>query len=112
MRIIAFEPGQGNDITQYGSKGFTFSPLTRAGEGGVAIVHLAAGGEIGRHPATVGQLLVIVSGRGRVSGHDGVWQPIEAGQAVLWSAGEEHTTQAEETIIAVVVDLDQVAARP
>ncbi len=112
MRIIDFEPERGRDIAQHGSRGFRFSPLTRVGAGGVAVVHVAAGGEIGRHPATVDQLLVVVSGRGRVSGHDGVWQPVGAGQAVLWSAGEEHTSRADEPIIAVVVEVGQVAAGP
>lgn len=39
---------------------------------------VAAGGEIGRHPATRDQLFVVVAGKGSVCGGDGVWQPIEA----------------------------------
>ena len=43
-------------------------------------------------------------------GGDGLWQPIAAGQAALWVAGEEHTTRADEPLVAVVVEVSQVPA--
>jgi quercetin dioxygenase-like cupin family protein len=73
-------------------------------------MQVAAGGEIGRHPATVDQLFVVVSGRGSVCGGEGVWQSIEAGQAALWAAGEIHTTRADEPLVAIVVEVSQVPA--
>jgi quercetin dioxygenase-like cupin family protein len=109
VRIIAYPFEQGRDITDFGSSGVTFSPLTRIGPGGVAVMRVAAGGEIGRHPATVDQLFVVVSGRGSVCGHDGVWEQIGAGEAAFWAAGEEHTTRAEEPLVAVVVEAGQEA---
>jgi quercetin dioxygenase-like cupin family protein len=98
------------EVTSFGSSGVVFSPLTRTDHGGVAIMRVAAGGEIGRHPATVDQLFVVVSGRGSVCGGEGVWQPIQAGQAALWVAGEMHTTRADEMLVAIVVEASQVPA--
>ena len=111
MWIVSYGAQQGTEITMFGSSGVRFSPLTRTDNGGVAIMRVAAGGEIGRHPATVDQLFVVISGRGSVCGGEGVWQSIEAGQAALWMAGEEHTTRADEPLVAVVVEMSQVPAR-
>jgi len=74
------------------------------------VLRVAAGGEIGRHPASVDQLFLVIAGRGSVCGGDGVWHPIEAGQAALWAAGEEHTTRADEPLVAIVVETPQVPA--
>jgi quercetin dioxygenase-like cupin family protein len=108
MRIIAYASQPGTVVSSFGSTGVSFSPLTRSDRGGVAVMRVAAGGEIGRHPATVDQLFVVVAGRGSVCGEEGVWQPVEAGQAVLWAAGEEHTTRADEQLIAIVIEVSQV----
>ena len=107
MRIITYPMEHGRDVTDFGSSGVSFCPLTRIGRGGVAVMRVAAGGEIGRHPATVDQLFVVVAGRGSVCGHDGAWEPIAAGQAAFWAAGEEHTTRADEQLVAVVVEVSQ-----
>ncbi|GAA0912386.1 cupin domain-containing protein [Virgisporangium aurantiacum] len=107
MRIMTYPVEQGRDITDFGSSGVKFCPLTRIGRGGVAVMHVAAGGEIGRHPATVDQLFVVVAGRGSVCGHDGVWEPIATGKAAFWAAGEEHTTRADEPLVAVVIEVSQ-----
>ena len=68
------------------------------------LLHTSAGGQIGRHPAVGDQFFLVVSGRGEVSGGDGVWQPITAGQAAVWSVCERHSTRAEEPLVAVVVE--------
>jgi quercetin dioxygenase-like cupin family protein len=107
MRIIACGPGR--EITDFGSRGVRFTGLTRIGDGGVAVLRVAAGGEIGRHPAGHDQLFVVVAGRGSVCGGDGVWHRIEAGQAALWTAGEVHTTRADEPLTAIVIEAPQVS---
>ena len=68
------------------------------------MLRVAAGGEIGRHPAVGDQLLLVLSGRAAVCGGDEVWHDITAGQAVLWDAGEEHTTRAYEDLVALSVE--------
>jgi mannose-6-phosphate isomerase-like protein (cupin superfamily) len=110
MRIIGYGAVQGREVSDFGSRGVRFTGLTRTGDGGVAVLRVAAGGEIGRHPAGADQLFVVIAGRGGVCGGDGVWHPIEAGQAALWTAGEEHTTRADEPLVAIVVETPQVPA--
>ena len=57
MHVIDFGPEQGAPITEYASRGATAQPLAHgAGETHVSAVHLEAGGEIGPHPAGIGQL--------------------------------------------------------
>jgi quercetin dioxygenase-like cupin family protein len=104
---MAYPVEQGREVTDFGSSGVRFSPLTRIGRGGVAVMHVAAGGAVGRHPATVDQLFVVVAGRGSVCGHDGVWEPIATGEAAFWAAGEEHATRADEPLVAVVIEMGQ-----
>ena len=94
----------GRAVTAYGSVGLTAEALVRADAAAVTVLRVAAGGEIGRHPAPVDQMFVVVGGRGSVQGGDGPWQPVEAGQVVLWPAGEEHTTRAGEDLTAFVLE--------
>ena len=65
MHVIDFGPEQGAPITEYASRGATAQPLAHgAGETHVYAVHLEAGGEIGPHPAGIGQLFLVVAGSG------------------------------------------------
>jgi quercetin dioxygenase-like cupin family protein len=94
MQIFDVEPGR--EVTRYGSVSVHATGLLRHDAVAVAVTMLrvAPGGEIGRHPAPVEQLFVIVAGSGEVCGGDGVWQNVHTGQWVAWGAGEEHTTRA------------------
>jgi len=96
-------------VTQFGSRGLTARHLVRGEDLAVTVLRVEADGEIGRHPATVDQLFIVVAGRGAVCGGDGRWQPIASGEAVLWTAGEPHTTRADEALVAVVVEMASLA---
>ena len=82
----------------------TIAPLTAPGAAQAAIFRLAPGGRIARHPATVAQVLAVLEGDGHVSGGDGTFEPIAAGEAVFWSAGEEHETVSDGGLTAVVLE--------
>ena len=90
--------------------GVTIAPLTTPLAAGTpvqaAIFRLARSGRIARHPATVPQILAVLEGAGRVSGADGQFQPIAAGEAVFWSAGEDHETETEDGLTALVLEAD------
>jgi quercetin dioxygenase-like cupin family protein len=75
----------------------------------VDVVRLAAGGSIGRHPTQLWQVLLVVSGSGWVSGASGDRRTLRAGEAALWSPGEDHASGSDEGLTAVVV---QCRARP
>jgi hypothetical protein len=104
MRIIEFGADLARSVARYGSRGLRAQSLIRAGGLAVTILRVDAGGEIGRHAAVDDQLFVVVAGRGAVSGNDGVWHPIMAGQAAAWVDGEHHATRADEDLVAVVVE--------
>ena len=90
--------------------GVTVAPLTaRPGSGSpvqAAIFRLAANGRLHRHPATLPQVLAVLEGSGRVSGSDGEFQPIGPGEAVFWLAGEEHETETDTGLTALILEAD------
>jgi quercetin dioxygenase-like cupin family protein len=101
MKILTIDPARAHEVDAYGSQGFA---LTHIAAGNVRLSHavLAPGGRIGRHPASQQQLLLVIDGGGEVSGEDGVFHPITAGQAALWQAGEEHETRSEAGLTAMI----------
>lgn len=88
--------------------GVTVAPLTPPLWAGApvqaAVFRLAAGGRIGRHPATVPQILAVLEGSGRVSGPDGEFDAIERGEAVFWAEGEVHEAETDEGMTALVLE--------
>jgi quercetin dioxygenase-like cupin family protein len=86
----------------------TVAPLTAPLRTGVpvqtAIFRIAAGGRIARHPATVPQLLAVLDGAGEVSGADREFQELAAGEAVFWSAGEDHETRSASGLTALIIE--------
>ncbi len=69
-----------------------------------AVFRVAPGGRIARHPATYPQILAVLDGSGEVSGAGGVAEPIKAGEAVFWPAGEEHETKTAVGLTALIVE--------
>lgn len=84
------------------------APLSRAISQGsafqAAVFRVDPGGRIARHPATCAQILAVLDGSGEVSGADGVDEPIAAGEAVFWSAGEEHETKTAVGLTALIIE--------
>ena len=95
--------------------GVTVAPLTaRPGSGcpvKAAIFRLAPNGRLKRHPAKLPQILAVLEGSGRVSGSDSKFQPIGPGEAVFWSAGEEHETETDTGLTALVLEADGLEPR-
>ena len=104
MRIIRFDPDvSGRELTAFGSSGVLFSVLARSsGEGQSICFQVEPGGGIGRHPAAVPQLFVVVEGDGWVKAGEEEAR-VEAGQAVLWEAGEDHESGAGPNGMTVIV---------
>ena len=99
--------------------GVTIAPLTPPVSQGspfqAAVFRLAPGGRIARHPATYPQILAVLDGSGEVSGSDGRAEPIGAGEAVFWHAGEEHETKSAAGLTALILEgesLDRFRERP
>ncbi|HEX6664540.1 MAG TPA: cupin domain-containing protein [Gaiellaceae bacterium] len=98
--------------------GVTVAPLLRSISQGspfqAGVFRVAPGGRIARHPASYPQILAVLEGYGTVSGASGVDEPIEAGEAVFWQAGEEHETKTAEGLMALIIEGDglEVFRRP
>jgi quercetin dioxygenase-like cupin family protein len=88
----------------------TVAPLSRSIFAGApfqaAVFRVAPGGRLARHPASYPQILAVLEGSGAVSGPSGVDEPIEAGEAVFWQAGEEHETKTEAGLTALIIEGD------
>ncbi len=105
MEILSFDGPARRPVRAHGSVGVTAQALFRGESVVVTVLRVAAGGEVGRHPAPVDQLLVVTEGRGAVRAGDGDWESVGAGQMVLWRAGEEHTSRAVDDLTAVVIEM-------
>jgi quercetin dioxygenase-like cupin family protein len=105
VEILDFRQVAGRPVQAHGSVGVVARSVVRGAGGAVTVLHVEAGGEVGRHPAPVDQLLVVVAGRARVQAGAGDWVDLAAGQAVVWGAGEEHVTRAAAALTALVVEM-------
>jgi GrpB-like predicted nucleotidyltransferase (UPF0157 family)/quercetin dioxygenase-like cupin family protein len=104
MRLFRFDEEVSLPIAQFGSR-FRAGPLT--GDDArvrVQVMHLPPNGLIGRHRARTQQLFAVVTGHGRVSGHDRRSRTIGQGYAALWDPGEEHDASSDEGLTAVCVE--------
>lgn len=88
--------------------GVTISPLTATLAKGspvqAAIFHIGPEGSIPRHAAAAPQIIVIIEGRGEVSGASGTLEAVEEGDAVFFAEGEEHETRTSGGMVALIVE--------
>ncbi|GAA2594674.1 hypothetical protein GCM10010435_87140 [Winogradskya consettensis] len=105
MEIVSFDGVVGRAVEAFGSAGVTAQALFRGEAVAVTVLRVAAGGEIGRHAAAVDQVFVVMAGHGFVQAGEGDAEPVRAGQAVVWRAGEEHATTAVEDITAMAIEM-------
>ena len=105
MRIIDVGRETGDDLDSHDTTGAVLTRLAVAfDEAHLNVVHLDAGGELGRHPAGTPQLLLVMSGEASVAGGDGERVTISAGQAAIWEAGEDHDTRATTPVSALIIE--------
>jgi GrpB-like predicted nucleotidyltransferase (UPF0157 family)/quercetin dioxygenase-like cupin family protein len=104
VQVFRFDAQIAMPITRFGSLA-RVAPLTAPdGRVGVQVLHLPPDGLVGRHPAAVQQLFAVVAGNGWVTGDDGRRHEVGPGDAVVWSAGEEHESGSDDGMVAVVVE--------
>lgn len=91
-------------------EGVTVSPLSASLQMGAsvqaAVFRVAANGRIVRHAANVPQILAVFAGSGRVSGADGEFQEIAAGEAVFWHKGEQHETETDTGLTVLILEAE------
>jgi quercetin dioxygenase-like cupin family protein len=99
---VAFEPSE--ELLDRVSVAPLSRPMTQGSAFQAAVFRVESGGRIARHPATYPQILAVLEGSGEVSGAHGVDEPIAAGEAVFWSAGEEHETKTAVGLTALIIE--------
>jgi hypothetical protein len=105
MRLFRFDPEIARSIDQYGSEGLKFAPVVGVdAHVHIGCMHLEAGGRVGRHPAPIPQLFLVVGGEGWVSGEDGERVPIQPGRAAYWEASESHEAGTFTGMTAIVIE--------
>lgn len=105
MKILSIDTVASLETTAYGSSGVRRVRVHGGGgPASVNIMHLAAGGRLGRHVAPVPQLLIVTSGQGWASGTDCEPKPLAQGQAACWAAGEEHETWTDTGMTVLIVE--------
>ena len=81
------------------------APISERSPFQAAVFRFAPGGRIARHSAgSHSQVLAVLEGSGEVSGASGVDEPIEAGEAVFWRAGEEHELKTTGGLTALIIE--------
>jgi mannose-6-phosphate isomerase-like protein (cupin superfamily) len=107
MRIFSFAAEDGRKLEEYQSSGVRFARILRdvSTPASIGCMYLEPYGVIGRHPAHMDQLFLIVKGSGVVSGAGEKMVPVKAGRAVFWRQGEVHETRAGESgLVAIVIE--------
>ena len=110
MERLSFRESE-RRIERFGSREFGIKRLGRLADGQVVCVRLGAGGLVGRHVATIAQLFAVIEGDGWVAGGERRREPIAAGEAVVFAAGEEHESGTETGLVALVVESASLDAR-
>ena len=105
LKVLDFSADRSLAISGFGSRAASAVPLTLpAGDAHVVCLRLGAVCLLGRHPASVDQLFVVVDGAGWAKGADGERIPVSAGTAIHWDAGEEHESGSDSGLTAIVVE--------
>jgi quercetin dioxygenase-like cupin family protein len=75
-----------------------------SGQTRVTCLSVEPGGVIGEHPASGGQLFLVVAGAGWVSGPDGRRLAVQAGQGVRWDPEERHASGTDTGFTAIALE--------
>ncbi len=103
MQRFSFDDA-GIPIDRFGSRAANVKHLSRAPH--LVMLRLGPGGLIGGHPAGGDQLFLVVQGDGWVRVEDGEPEPIAAGEAALWGAGEWHESGSDGGMTAIVLEAE------
>jgi quercetin dioxygenase-like cupin family protein len=111
MQVLSERASRLENVSTYESNRTTAVRLADGhGEAHVYLLQFEAGGAVGRHEAGYGQLFIVLTGHGWVSGHDGLRAEIGAGDVVLFDRGEQHAKGSDTGMLAVMVQVRDLAA--
>lgn len=113
MKIFRTDVGVANLIHQHESQNAAITHLLEnIGEATINAIYLGMNGVLGKHEAHHDQLFVIVSGRGWVQSGDDEPIAVRTGQAILWQAGELHTSGTHHGMVGIVIESEKLELSP
>jgi quercetin dioxygenase-like cupin family protein len=111
VQLLSERASRHEKVSTYESHGTSAVRLAHGhGEAHAYLLQFEAGGAIGRHEAGYGQLFVVLTGRGWVSGHDGRRAGLGPGDVVLFDRGEHHAKGSDTGMTAVMVQVRDLSA--
>jgi quercetin dioxygenase-like cupin family protein len=111
VQVLSEHASRLENVLTYEARGTSAVRLAAGyGEAHAYLLQFEAGGAIGRHEAGYGQLLIILTGQGWVSGHDGFRAEVAVGDVVLFDRGEQHAKGSDTGMTAVMVQVRDLAA--
>lgn len=104
MQVIALGNYPGAAIAKYESKGAVVARIADLdARSAASVIRLAPHGVLGRHPAPIPQLMVVIQGEGAICGEDPGSIAVRPGAAIRWNAGEQHETRAGESGLVLMI---------
>jgi quercetin dioxygenase-like cupin family protein len=111
MRVIALGKEPGTPITGEGTSRASWVGISRTEDAGsteLGVVHLGAGGRLGRREAVVPQFFLVVAGDGWVADGAGARHRLRPGEAVHLEAGDEPEIGTDTGLTAIVVEAEHL----
>jgi quercetin dioxygenase-like cupin family protein len=108
MEFYRFDPESGKQITKFDSNFVMSRIIQTSGNAHIGCMHIPANGVVGYHRAVSPQLMLIMSGEGRVRSGNNDYVEVKAGEAVFWETGEWHETIATTGLTAIVIESDEL----
>ncbi len=108
MEIYRFSKEVGKKIVMFHSDFIMSRIITTDNPVHIGCMHLESNGTIGYHKAVESQLLLIVSGEGKVRGAEDRFHMVSPGDAVFWEKGEWHETVTDLGLMAIIIEGEQL----
>jgi quercetin dioxygenase-like cupin family protein len=111
VRIIALGKERGTPLVGDGTTGASWVGLCRtenAGSAQLGVVHLGAGGRLGRREAVVPQFFLVVAGDGWVADGAGDRHRLRPGEAAHVGVGELYEIGTDTGLTAIVLEAEEL----
>jgi GrpB-like predicted nucleotidyltransferase (UPF0157 family) len=106
MEIVRFDAEISRPVTEFGSNFRLGKLIGDSSNVSVQIIHIAPGGNIGRHCAVARQLFAVVAGDAVVRGDDSFPRVLTVGYAAVWDQGESYDVSSVDGLSAVCIEGD------
>ncbi|KAA8783836.1 quercetin dioxygenase-like cupin family protein [Paenibacillus sp. 4624] len=108
MEFYRFDRESGRPITKFDSNFVMSRIIQTSGNAHIGCMHIPANGVVGYHQAVSPQLMLIMTGAGKVRSGNDDFIEIKAGEAVFWEKGEWHETISKIGLTAIVIESEEL----